>query len=1118
MKKNILTLLIPCLFAIISMPLLTKGQFREKYKGTNLGNDIQGMSFLTPSTGFAAFTNFIGYTQDSGQTYIQRLITTANTDFNGYSVNLTLGFLPNGVHALTTDSLFVYGSYSAAPAILFSANQGVSWKLVTLRNATSDIFNRIFDISFPGNGNIGIAVHHGEILRSTNRGQTWTPVAFSAGMERLSFPSSSTGYVIGGSSMLKSINGGSTWSVLSNLPAGSDYNNVSFVTSNLGYVTESITNQVFCTTNGGITWKKMNNETITPMDGSDLRFINDSTGFICKPFAYEVYKTTDSGKVWEPCRKNSNYSYLGYGFERMHFNNQYCWAGGAGEYLMVASPGIPVLPKSFFSIDTVNYYQAGQVKLKNFSKPNYQYKWYKNDTLISTAYNASYTRQYYPLVDTIKLIVSNGVNSDTAVKYQAFEAPPPFPVIGSFNPASGGGLTDVVIAGTNFTDVNNVSFGGVPARYFTVLNNTQIQATVAFNGASGNVVVSKTNAPASSLPGFTFYPLPTVSGFSPLSGEPGSTLTITGTNFSTTASNNTVFFGPVKATVTNATSTSLTVTVPTGAVYAPISVKVNILSAFSARAFTPTYTGGAAVYAAQPSRLDITTGTNPKNIALADFDGDGKTDLAVPNKTSGTVTVYRNTGTPDTIKFASPFTISSGLSNPIRVVAADADGDGKPDIIVTNLTGLNGNRITVHRNTSTTGNINFATAENFSTSTNFNYENPESIVADDFDGNGKVDMAVANLFDAKISLHINKSTENNINFQRYDISVGDKPTSVAMKDIDGDGKPELIVGVNRQFTDGQLYVYRNLSDWTSNTISLAPVVQYTLPQSPMHISVADFDNDGKQDIAVSDSVAGKVLIFRNQSVPGTITLAAPAELVTGMQAFGTAVGDMDGDGKPDLAVTNRGANNTSLFKNTSSAGNISFGAPVNYAVGTGPEGLVTGDINGDKKPEIITANSLANKLSVLYWKASSNSLVCPASTTATINGNITGTVYQWQADTGSGFSDITNNAEYAGTNTGILQLSGIISSWDGRKFRCMADGLTGQEFVLRIRNTWTGAVSTAWENPANWSCNVVPNSSSNVVINSGSVLINSAVTIRTLTLNPSAACTVLAGQSLVVLQ
>lgn len=91
---------------------------------------------------------------------------------------------------------------------------------------------------------------------------------------------------------------------------------------------------------------------------------------------------------------------------------------------------------------------------------------------------------------------------------------------------------------------------------------------------------------------FPLMAQPTISFFSPASGPVGTTVIITGTNFNTTSANNLVFFGATKAIVNAATATSLTVIVPGGASYQPISVSTGNLTAFSSRPFIPTFAGG----------------------------------------------------------------------------------------------------------------------------------------------------------------------------------------------------------------------------------------------------------------------------------------------------------------------------------------------------------------------------------------------------------------------------------------------------------------------------------------------------------------------------------------------
>ena len=118
---------------------------------------------------------------------------------------------------------------------------------------------------------------------------------------------------------------------------------------------------------------------------------------------------------------------------------------------------------------------------------------------------------------------------------------------------------------------------------------------------------------------------PAISSFSPASGPVGTEVTITGTNFNTTAADNVVFFGATKATVTAATATSLTVTVPVGATYQYISVSdMNSgFTAYSAQPFVVTFADG---YGNFGMKVNYPTGTYALSVAIGDLDGDGKPD------------------------------------------------------------------------------------------------------------------------------------------------------------------------------------------------------------------------------------------------------------------------------------------------------------------------------------------------------------------------------------------------------------------------------------------------------------------------------------------------------------
>jgi hypothetical protein len=231
---------------------------------------------------------------------------------------------------------------------------------------------------------------------------------------------------------------------------------------------------------------------------------------------------------------------------------------------------------------------------------------------------------------------------------------------------------------------------------------------------------------------------PTITNLSPTSGPIGTTVTITGTNFSTTVSNNTIWFGGVKATVTSATATSLVVIVPAGATHAPIRVLVNGKIGESQIAFNVTFTNGGITSTSMATKVDFNSGNKPTSISLGDIDGDGKLDMAVTNYNSNSVSVYRNTITSGGISsssFATKLDFVTGVT-PSNIAIGDIDGDLKLDMAVTN---DSSNTISLFKNTSTIGSISFASKIDYVTS-----NKPSGISIGDLDKDGKLDIAVTN--------------------------------------------------------------------------------------------------------------------------------------------------------------------------------------------------------------------------------------------------------------------------------------------------------------------------------------------------------------------------------------
>jgi photosystem II stability/assembly factor-like uncharacterized protein len=488
------------------------GQWRQKFQGTDTTNGINGIYFLSPSSGFAAFDKYIGFTSDSGQTFTKLIPIFNNTNFNGYSVNLTFGFTANGVYAFTKDSVIAYGHYGLEPSILFSSNGGQNWKVVFHQGLNPNDplgSDGVTSMAFIKNSSTGFALHHEQILKTFDRGSSWQVVLNAPGYElrKLNFPSSTTGYATGGNHILKTSDGGNTWTALP-LPsaANGDYNNIHFLNDNTGYLSRYDNGLIFRTDNGGASWVQMNDPDVTAVQGTEIYFTNDSTGYLTSTYLYEVFKTSDRGKTWELCARNNNSAFHYFGLRGLFFyNEQIGWVGGYPEFLMITTNGGgQTLPHAYFKIDTSGVANTGQVHLVNYSRKEYQSQWYRNGRLSSTGYSTTYTHDPFETRDTIMLIVTNPFfKSDTAIDYVSFD---PTGLIESFSPTSGPEGTVVSIKGTHFSATTNVFFGGVQAERILSITDTLVRAIVG-KGASGDVSIVTASGSARK-PGFIFIKPP----------------------------------------------------------------------------------------------------------------------------------------------------------------------------------------------------------------------------------------------------------------------------------------------------------------------------------------------------------------------------------------------------------------------------------------------------------------------------------------------------------------------------------------------------------------------------------------------------------------------------------
>lgn len=466
----------------------------------------------------------------------------------------------------------------------------------------------------------------------------------------------------------------------------------------------------------------------------------------------------------------------------------------------------------------------------------------------------------------------------------------------------------------------------------------------------------------------------TVTSFIPRSGPIGTTVTISGTNFNTTPSNNKVFFGAIAGTVSAASANTLTIMVPSGANYqdATVTDLATKLTAYAEDQFIITFPCGGAINSSSfGSKVDFTAGSSPIAVSVGDFNGDGKADLAIVNNADNTISLFQNTSMIESISFAPKTDFPTGIS-PQSIATGDLNGDGKLDLAVIS----NGsNVVSVFKNTSFGIEVLFDVRIDFPTG-----NSPQDVSIADMDGDGAPDIIVTNMGTNTISILRNTSNAGGISFAaKTDYITGVSPKGLRIGDVDGDKKPDII---SANFSSGNVSVLRNTS--TSGSISLDPKIDLIAGSGTHGVSIGDLDGDGKNDITVSNTMSNTLSVFRNTSSTGSISFAAKTDVPTGSAPMNVSIGDIDGDGIADLAVTNNTSNNISVFKNTSSNGAISLAPKVDFIAGNAPIGLSIGDLDGDGRSELLSTNS--GSLSVMANRVFEGPIMTNANTVSICSG------------------------------------------------------------------------------------------------------------------------------------
>ena len=530
----------------------------------------------------------------------------------------------------------------------------------------------------------------------------------------------------------------------------------------------------------------------------------------------------------------------------------------------------------------------------------------------------------------------------------------PAPVITRLTPSAGPVGTSVVITGTTFNGATSVTFNGIPAVNFEVDSPTQLTAAVPLGATTGPVVVT-TSAGASNGVLFTVNPPLQVTSLSParnaVAAPRGSNVAVgfnqllanttptqqalrvfssqaggqrTGT---ATVSGNQLIFDPstnfkpgetVQATLRGTAQSS------TGLLANPHVFQFTTATTPSAALFT----GGT----------DPSVGIGPVEVLTGDVDGDGDLDLLTANQNSGTISVLRNQG-------AGTFAGRQDLStdqNPQAAALADLDQDGDLDLLVSSAPfPAPGSSVRVWRND---GQGSFRAEQQFGVG-----NSPVSLAVGDVDGDGDLDVFIANSASNTVSMRLNNGAA--VFSGGQEVEVGSQPNAVVTGDVDGDGDLDVLTAnrgsrsISVRFNEGAFF----------SSVGQ----QVAVGAEPINLTLGDLDRDGDLDLVAANYFDNSLSVRFND---GTGFFSGGQQLAVGPLPRRVVLGDIDGDGDLDVLTALMGLNNlkVSVQLNNGRGGfQLHQEVPVNV-----PIGLALGDVDNNGTLDLLTTAFGSDQVSV----------------------------------------------------------------------------------------------------------------------------------------------------------
>jgi hypothetical protein len=351
--------------------------------------------------------------------------------------------------------------------------------------------------------------------------------------------------------------------------------------------------------------------------------------------------------------------------------------------------------------------------------------------------------------------------------------------------------------------------------------------------------------------------------------------------------------------------------------------------------------------------VDTPSGRDPSAVVTGDFNHDGKADYITANIDSNTVAVVLGMGNGKFFDAGAGIPDRTIFSN--STIAADFNNDGVLDLAVANtgIIGEFGNNVSVLLGNKSGG---FEASGSFATGTQ-----PAAIAAADLDHDGILDLVVgdfgAGVGGGDVSVLLGKGNGAFLKASHFSSGLG-SPVSLAVADFNHDGNLDAVLTDNGTFVNGISLLPGNGNGGFANSKTIVAGGDRL-----SHITAADFNHDGKADIAYYDLDSGNVLVQLGNG-DGTFN---PATIAVSLGIFGTSftVADFNHDGILDMAAEDSGEVVVLLGDGT---GKFNVTAVVLEGTESGfafVPSLLVGDFNGDGLLDIVAPDGFGETVSFL---------------------------------------------------------------------------------------------------------------------------------------------------------